>query len=178
MVGEFDRSASAVVGCSLTCEHPVSMRDRVESSVPRVTGKEPQRSERARALAAAYARPGHRHQRRSTRPKATPRPYAPATNGFSESSRKPTISWAFVLFQRIATGLSTGLSGLFIGTYSALAYAAYAGWRDASGPHAAPLRRRVGTVRRCIGQPYACPMQLHYSTSWRRSRVGRKDKPC
>ena len=45
---------------------------------------------------------------------------APATNGFSESSRKPTISWAFVLSGGIPTGLSTGLSGLFIGTYSAL----------------------------------------------------------
>jgi hypothetical protein len=101
--------------------------------------------------------------------------HPPATNGFSESSRKPTISWAFVLFQRISTGLSTGLSGLFIGTYSALAYAAYAGWRDASGPHAAPLRRRIGPVWPCIRQPYACPMQLPYSTSWRRSRVGRKE---
>lgn len=67
-------------------------------------------------------------------------PRTPATNGFSESSRKLTISWAFVLFRCISTGLSTGLSGLFIGTYSPLAYAAYAGWRDASGPHAAPSR--------------------------------------
>jgi hypothetical protein len=105
-------------------------------------------------------------------------PVSPATNGFSESSRKPTISWAFVLFQRISTGLSTGLSGLFIGTYSALAYAAYAGWRYASGPHAAPLRLRVGPVWRCIGQPYARPMQVPCSTFWRRSRVGRKNKPC
>jgi hypothetical protein len=43
-------------------------------------------------------------------------------------------------------------------TYSALRMQ---GWRDASGPHAAPLRQRVGTVWRCIGQPYACSMQLH-----------------
>jgi len=40
----------------------------------------------------------------------------PATNGFSESTRKPTISWAFVLFRRTSTGVSTGL----IGTCSAL----------------------------------------------------------
>jgi len=41
--------------------------------------------------------------------------------------------------------------------YSALAYAAYAGWRDASGPRAAPSRRRARPGPRCIGQPYACP---------------------
>ena len=80
------------------------------------------------------------------------------TNGFSESSRKPTRWWAFVLFQRKSTVLSTGLSGLFIGTYSTLAYAAYAHVRGASGLHAAPLRKRFGPTERCIGQPYACPM--------------------
>jgi hypothetical protein len=89
---------------------------------------------------------------------------APATKGNMEYRRKPTISWAFVLFQPISTGLSTGLSGLFIGTYSTLAYAAYARVRGASGPHAAPLRQRFGPAWACIGQPYACPMQLPYST--------------
>src|SRR5664280_3916902 len=72
---------------------------------------------------------------------------------YAETARKPTKSWAFVLFQRTPTALSTGLSGLFIGTYSTSAYAAYAGWRDASGPHAAPLRQRFGPGWRCIGQP-------------------------
>ncbi|MHB8293441.1 MAG: MBL fold metallo-hydrolase [Acidimicrobiales bacterium] len=72
---------------------------------------------------------------------------------YADISRSP-------LSQRTSTGLSTGLSGLFIGTYSILAYAAYAGWRDASGPHAASLRPRFGRGWRCIGQPYACPMQL------------------
>jgi hypothetical protein len=90
---------------------------------------------------------------------------APATNGFSESSRKPTISWAFVLFRRTSRGLSTGLSGLFIGTDSPLAYAAYARVRGPRGLHAAPFRRGSEPGWRCIGQPYACPMQLPYSMS-------------
>jgi hypothetical protein len=89
---------------------------------------------------------------------------APATKGNMEYRRKPTVSWAFVLFQRTPTALSTGLSGLFLGTYSTSAYAAYAGWRDASGPQPAPLRRRFGPGWRCIGQPYACPMHVPYST--------------
>ena len=94
---------------------------------------------------------------RSHNPKVGGSNPPPATKGFSESSRKPTISWAFVLFQCMSTGLSTGLSGLFIGTYSTFAYAAYAGWRDASGPHAAPSRRRLGPEWRCMGQALCMP---------------------
>ena len=38
-----------------------------------------------------------------------------------------------------------------------------------SSPHAAPLRRRLDPEWWCIGQPYACPMQMPYSTA---ERVG------
>lgn len=101
---------------------------------------------------------------RSHNPKVVGSNPTPATKGNMKYRRKPTSSWAFVLFQPVSTGLSTGLSGLFIGTYSTLAYAAYARVRGASGRHAAPLRQRFGPAWACIGQPYACPMQLPYST--------------
>jgi hypothetical protein len=116
--------------------------------------------------------------RRAHNPKVVGSNPTPATKGFSESSRKPTISWAFVLFQRTSTGLFTGLSGLFIGTYSPLAYTAYARVRGGSRRHTAVSSSRFPAGERCIGQHSACPMQLPYSTPWRRSRVGRKDKPC
>jgi hypothetical protein len=87
---------------------------------------------------------------------------SPATNGFSESSRKPTISWAFVLFRRTSTGLSTSLSGLFIGTYSTPAYAAYARVRGPSGPYAAPFvaeaQAEEAMHRAALCMPYACAL--------------------
>jgi hypothetical protein len=48
------------------------------------------------------------------------------------------------------------LWGQFVGTYSALAYAACAGGADASGPYAAFSRPRRGWAMRCIGMHRAC----------------------
>jgi hypothetical protein len=41
---------------------------------------------------------------------------------FGGPRRKPTISWAFVLFQRISTDLSTGLSTEYVDGLSKLPY--------------------------------------------------------
>ena len=65
-----------------------------------------------------------------------------------------------------------GFSGLFLGTYSPVPYAAHAGWRRARGPYAAVSRSSLRSRWRCTGLHRACPMQLPYSTSGRRSRVG------
>jgi hypothetical protein len=75
----------------------------------------------------------------------------------------------FVGFRAVSAyfnGAIHRLIGPFYRDLLNLAYAAYAGWRDASGPHAPPLRQRLGPTWRCIGQPYACPMQLPYSTGF------------
>src|ERR1017187_9423720 len=47
-------------------------------------------------------------------------PVSPPPRENMKYRRKPPMSWAFVLFQGAPTGLSTGLSGLFVGTYSTL----------------------------------------------------------
>ena len=58
------------------------------------------------------------------------------------------------------------LWGLFVGTYSTRAYAAYAGWREASGPHAA-LTRLEAAKREALRRHALCmPTHLpYYSTA-------------
>ena len=83
----------------------------------------------------------------------------------------PLIGLVFRALLRMHDALTSSFAscrslyrGFFSGPTQCLLRLPCAGWRDASGSHAAPLRRRLGLALNCIGQPYACPMQLPYST--------------
>ena len=65
------------------------------------------------------------------------------------------------------------LWGQFVGTYSALAYAAYAGWRGRERPVRCGFAvETLGRAERCIGMPCAC---LCSCPAQRASGFGRGD---
>ena len=122
----------------------------------------PAQLSRQAALCSAYARGRDQRFRRVQNPTVARLRVTPATRSKRKRLRKPTISWAFMLFQRTPTGLSTGLSGLFIGTYSTRAYAAYAGWRDLDRPLRCTFAAEAGAIialhRAALRTPYAAAL--------------------